>query len=239
MRVVDGLVLIHGLVWLGCASHPDDGDLFGSRGGMGGLGGNAGAIGGGTNAGGGSGAIPGGAPNAGGTAPSGGAPSSGGVPNAGGAPGGSGGTNGINPSCAGIDAGCTSDAACCNGRCGAGKDSDDKDCTADGFCVGCRTDLECPTGRCDGCACLGQLDFGSACNEDSDCTSGDCGPPGKADPKDCAVDGHCAECFTDSQCASGRCDGCACVPALPADSACNEASDCLSGDCSSGKCNGP
>jgi hypothetical protein len=128
---------------------------------------------------------------------------------------------------------CKEATDCVSGRCGPGVAADANDCDKVGVCAECDADNQCngSTGRCDGCLCIPKVLNTAPCNEATDCVSGKCGPGVAADPLNCDVQGSCAECDADNQCATGRCDGCACIPKLLANQPCDEASDCVNGRC--------
>lgn len=128
---------------------------------------------------------------------------------------------------------CNEATDCVSGRCGPSVAADPNDCDAVGVCAECDADNQCnaSTGRCDGCLCIPKVLNGEPCNEATDCVGGKCGPGVAADPRDCDVQGSCAGCDADTQCATGRCDGCACLPKLLSNQPCDEASDCVNGRC--------
>jgi hypothetical protein len=136
-----------------------------------------------------------------------------------------------------IGGGCDEPSDCVTGQCGAPSTADEFDCNDTSHCIGCDDDSDCVTGmRCEQCECLPKVNFLGACNEETDCVSGMCGK-GTAGTKDCTESGKCVNCRLDSACQSGhRCDDCDCLPKLGLNEACDEASDCLSGNCSGNQC---
>ncbi|MBI5532947.1 MAG: hypothetical protein HY898_09545 [Deltaproteobacteria bacterium] len=124
---------------------------------------------------------------------------------------------------------CTKDGQCCKAMCGPFWANAD-DCDTDGQCAECRSNGECPQGRCDDCACLSPLGTGEDCNEESDCSSGKCGGAW-ADAANCDIDSKCAECRSNGECGSGRCDQCVCIDKVAPGEDCNEDSDCTDGKC--------
>ncbi len=134
---------------------------------------------------------------------------------------------------------CDEDDDCQSGECGPGVGNDHLDCNTYNKCAECRDDGECNPGRCDSCKCEPLLGTGASCNEKSDCASDLCGPEVGDDPFDCNTYNKCAECVSDGDCFTGRCDACGCVPQLGLNASCNEDSDCLTDDCKAAKCTKP
>lgn len=108
------------------------------------------------------------------------------------------------------------------------------DCSTTGKCAECRDNLECPSGRCDNCTCQSRVGAGQNCDEDSDCTGSKCGPGMVPSPLDCTTTGKCAECRSNSECPSGRCDGCSCQATVGNGQNCDEDGDCTSKRCGPG-----
>lgn len=103
-------------------------------------------------------------------------------------------------------------------------------------CVGieCKHNLDCATNRCDHGLCLPKAGSCADCNEDSDCASDHCLQYKCAGADSGLMDNEC-NCYLDSDCVSGRCEGLAppvCEAVLSDGSSCNEDSDCASQHCS-------
>jgi hypothetical protein len=94
----------------------------------------------------------------------------------------------------------------------------------------CRKGYRCYGGSCQ----KGTLPIGAACSTEGSCDSGDCADPSSS--ADCNLQNVCVQCDYDSDCPSGRCEGCKCEDRLKSGQGCNEHSDCLSGVCSGSLC---
>lgn len=125
---------------------------------------------------------------------------------------------------------CTQDKECESYQCAAETKYSYKACVADE----CRQDQDCETDRCDSGLCMPKLGSCMACDEDSDCSSGQCLlPMFKCAGDDGLMDDKCT-CVRNSDCSSGRCEGIAppvCEARLGEGATCNEDSDCLSLEC--------
>ena len=79
------------------------------------------------------------------------------------------------------------------------------------------------------------VSLGDPCTSEQMCPSGDCGDDFDGG-LDCPNVDVCVECDQDSDCPSGRCDGCTCEDREKSGQNCNEDTDCLSGDCQGATC---
>jgi hypothetical protein len=96
------------------------------------------------------------------------------------------------------------------------------------FCTssqGCQKGYSCSLGDC----VKGTIATGSACGTEGSCQTGDCSDAFSAN--DCPAQNICVACDEDTDCPSGRCEGCACEDRLKSGQTCNESNDCLSGAC--------
>ena len=132
---------------------------------------------------------------------------------------------------------CTEASACQSGHC-----VDDVCCESacDGTCESCSAAGACvpheagedPDGDCGACETCDGSGSCASCLSNQVCVS-------SPDPQDCATADVCVDCSADSQCGTGRCEGCACVNQLPAGEACDEASDCIDSACGAGPAASP
>jgi hypothetical protein len=140
--------------------------------------------------------------------------------------------------------GCNEDSDCKNGKCmnpgngnGSCAGSDGKICLN----KNCANNGQCSTGRCEKYSgilrkCMNKVNDCGGCNEDSDCSSGNCknGSCTYSNGKICKG----KQCFQNSNCSTGRCDGYKCMDKLNKGSRCNEKSDCKSNSCKARKWGG-
>jgi len=146
-------------------------------------------------------------------------------------------------SCLALEDSCSDGAECCSGVC------EGFVCVAEASCgkalsASCGTDDECCSGNCDSGICVGPVGectgLSLACDHGWECCSGNCGGGSCVAPTSTCY-ANTDACVANVECCSGNCDGtnhCAFsfVSVGLNGSACDEDSDCGSGDCAGNVC---